>query len=133
MVFIALVVVVLTVGCGANLEPASQAAPVSTRVPVAPPNPEFIACRTGTRMIVDYRFATFPTNRAQRPLALVTSSKSAGNTYGPFTFTTETWKKSGRITKPLGLGKPPWRVLLSVFGPNGGRSPTISRDLLPCR
>lgn len=127
-----LIVVVLTVGCGADQELSSAAAPaspaaVSARAPVAIPNPKFVACRTASRMIVDYRFATRPT----WPVLLLTSAKSAGSRYPPLTVRTEIWKRSGRVNQPLGLGGAPWHVLVSVRGP-GGRSSTIKRQLQPC-
>ena len=135
---IPVVVVVVTAGFSADQAPSGKFAAASwpdasARVVVAPPNPEFDACRTATRMIVDYRFKSLPASQPGRPpLLLLTSAKSAGTRYPPLTIRTEIRKRSGRINQPRGLGVAPWRVLVSVYGP-GGRSPTIKRQLPPCR
>jgi hypothetical protein len=97
-----------------------------------PPNPQFTACRSATKLIVDYRFTSFPQGRDRRPWLLVTSAKSAGWKYPPLTFRTSIRKRSGRVVQPLGLGGAPWRVFLSVYAPSGRRSPTIDRLLLRC-
>jgi hypothetical protein len=108
-------------------------APVFGRASTEPPNPRFTACRTASKLIVDYRFETFSAGRDRRPWMLVISAKSAGTRYVPLTYRTIVKKRVGRIVQSLGLGGPPWRVLLSVVAPSGRRSPTIDRPLSPCR
>jgi hypothetical protein len=63
---------------------------------------------------------------------LLISAKSAGTRYVPLTYRTIVKKRAGRIVQSLGLGGPPWRVLLSVVAPSGRRSPTIDRPLARC-
>jgi len=97
-----------------------------------PPNPRFTACRTDSKLIVDYRFETFPTGLNQRPWMLLISAKSAGWKYPPLTYRTIVKKRSGRVVQSLGLGGAPWRVFLSVAAPSGRRSPSIARPLARC-
>lgn len=136
--FIPLAVLVVAAGFSADQEASNQVGSASrpaasTRVAVAPLNPEFDACRTATRMIVNYRFKSLPANQQGRPpFLLLTSAKSAGSRYPPLTIRTEIWKRSGRVNQPRGLGTAPWHVFVSVYGPSG-RSPTIKRQLPPCR
>jgi hypothetical protein len=97
-----------------------------------PPNPEFTACRTSTKLVINFRFASFPSGRNVRPWLLLASAKSAGTRYAPLTFQTPIRRRSGRVVQSLGLGGAPWRVLLSVIAPSGRRSPTITRPLASC-
>jgi hypothetical protein len=130
-------IALLTLAIGGLLVPATaHSVPVawSAADALSPPNPHFTACRTAKRLIVNYRFATFPTSRdRRRPWLLLTSAKSAGWTYPPYTVRTQVFQRAGRVVQPLGRGAAPWRVLLSVYAPSGRRSATISRSLLPCR
>jgi hypothetical protein len=106
--------------------------PTATSNSVAPPNPQFTACRTPSKLIVDYRFETFPAARDRRPWMLLVSAKSAGWKYPPLTYRTIVKKRSGRVAQSLGLGGAPWRVFLSVVAPSGRRSATIDRPLARC-
>jgi hypothetical protein len=136
--FIPLAFLVVAVGFSAEQKGFSAARSAirpeaATREAVVPANPEFDACRTATRMIVNYRFKSLPAGLQGRPpLLLLTSAKSAGSRYPPLTVITDVWKRSGRVNQSRGLGVAPWRVLVSVWGA-GGRSPTIKRPLPPCR
>jgi hypothetical protein len=98
-----------------------------------PPDPRFTACRTASKLVVDYRFETLPSGRDRRPWLMLVSAKSAGTRYVPLTYRTVIRKRSGRIVQPLGLGGAPWRVLLAVIAPSGRRSTGAVRPLLPCR
>lgn len=98
-----------------------------------PPNPQISACRTATKLVVDYRFESFPTGRDRRPWMLLISAKSAGWKYPPLTYRTIVKKQAGRVVQPLGLGGAPWRMFFSVVAPSGRRSETIDRPLARCR
>jgi hypothetical protein len=106
--------------------------PAAVPSSAGPPNPQFTACRSATKLVVYYRFTSFPAGFHRRPWLLVTSAKSAGRRYTPLAFRTTIKKRSGRVVQPLGLGGAPWRVFLSVYAPSGRRSPTVDRPLSPC-
>jgi hypothetical protein len=98
----------------------------------APPNPTFTACRTPKKLVLIYHFSSWPTGRDRHPWLLLAAAKSAGDRYPPLTVRTRITQRSGQVVQSLGLGGPPWRVLLSVVAPNGMRSAPISRPLPRC-
>jgi Tol biopolymer transport system component len=96
--------------------------------PPAPPLPKVSAHRAGERAVIDYSFSSFPSG-PRRPWLLLTSVKSARERYLPVTEDTRLRTRRGRIVQLVGLGRPPFRVLVSVIGRGGGRSPVISVPL----
>jgi Tol biopolymer transport system component len=97
-----------------------------------PPLPKVAARRSGKRAVIDYSFSSFPSG-PRRPWIMLTSVKSAGTRYGPITAETRIRTRRGRIVQPVGLGRPPFRVLVSVIGRGGGRSRVVSLPLVSVR
>jgi dipeptidyl aminopeptidase/acylaminoacyl peptidase len=94
-------------------------------VPPTPPLPNVRARRVGNRVVIDYSFSSFPMG-ARRPWTLLTSVKSAGTRYAPLTAWTQIRRRHGRVVQLIGLGPPPFRLLVSVLGRGGGRSRVVS-------
>jgi hypothetical protein len=111
-----------------NMEAEATAAS-GKNVAARPPVPTIRAHRLGRRVIINYRFAPFPSSLAQRPWKILAGVDSAGNRYPPLTKLSLVKGRRGEIIQPLGLGHSPFRVLLSVFSKTGARSRTISVPL----
>ncbi len=91
----------------------------------APPLPKLAAARVGNRVTLSYEFYSTPSSARRRPWQLLATTDSAGSRYPPLTERRIIVGRSGRITLRLGLGAPPYRVLVSVRARSGARSRTL--------
>jgi Tol biopolymer transport system component len=95
-----------------------------------PPAPRFSAKRRGESVVIRYRFLKWPKGRHRRPIALLTSVDPAGDKYPPLTVRTPlNGRRKGRITRPLGAGKGPFKVLVSAEARSGVVSRTVTKPL----
>ncbi|MDP8944041.1 MAG: hypothetical protein M3N16_07980, partial [Actinomycetota bacterium] len=94
-----------------------------------PPLPRLVARRRGSHAIVDYRFRAWPAAKGRRPWQVLVSIKGAGHRFPPLTARRAIRGPAGRVEQRLGLGRGPFRVLVSVRSRNGARSGTASVPL----
>jgi hypothetical protein len=95
-----------------------------------PTTPEIDAQLTGETVIVRYRYPP-PEDDEEEPWMLLTGIDSAGDKYSPATSRTVLeGKTSGVVRQSLGLGDPPYELLVSTLAANGLRS-EIARIPLP--
>jgi hypothetical protein len=91
-----------------------------------PPNPRVRARIVGKRVLIRYRFDSWPTTRARRPWQLITTLRGAEPQYVPLTSHTVIRRSSGLIQQRIGLDDRRLRLLVSVRARNGGRSKTFA-------
>ena len=108
--------------------PGSQPSPdmVQARVPL----PEITATRDGREFVLHYRFAVFPDDPFERPAVLIVSADSAGSRVPPVTLRHRIGGPEGTVRQPLGIGDPPFEILVSVLTVADVRSSGIARTPL---
>jgi len=90
-----------------------------------PTTPEFDARRTGKTVVIRYRFPPAEGDE-EEPWMLVTGIDPAGEDTSPLTLRTLLeGKTSGVIRQPLGIGDPPYELLVSAQAANGLRSQIV--------
>jgi hypothetical protein len=91
----------------------------------SPPLPAIHARRIRGRVIIDYTFRTFPSG-PRRPAWILSSIKPLQGP--PATVWARVRSRHGRIVQVI-VGKPPYRILMSVIGKGRGRSRIISAPI----
>jgi hypothetical protein len=85
------------------------------------PTPVVHAHRVRDRLVVRYRFA----RRAARPRLILTTVDPSGRRYPPLTLAAKVRARRGVVRRPVGLGRPPFRVYVSTVAKGGARSRLI--------
>jgi hypothetical protein len=86
---------------------------------ILPPEPQFTATRQGQSVLIRYRI---PKSGA-KPALLATTVDSSGERYPPLTYQQSLHgRRVGVVRQPLGLGKPPYRVIVQTIARDGLRS-----------
>jgi hypothetical protein len=106
-----------------------DAASPREEAPSRPALPHLSVRLVGNRVVIIYRFLSFPTDQGRRPWMMLTSVDSHGEAIPPLTVRSLVRGPTGRIVQPLGRGRAPFRVLVSVKAANGARSRTITVPL----
>lgn len=108
--------------------PGGQPSPdqLQARVPL----PEITATRDDREFVVHYRFANFPNDPFERPAILIVSADSAGSRVPPVTVRHRIERPEGTIRQPLGIGEPPFEILVSVQTVADVRSAGVARTPL---
>ena len=91
-----------------------------------PPSPVVRAVMRGSRIVIHYRFKTWPSAPDRRPLILITSVASADPRMPRLTKQTILKQRTGTIIQRRGLGRRPFRVVYSVLSRKYTRSDTRS-------
>jgi hypothetical protein len=95
----------------------------------APPTPRVTAKRMGEQVAFTYQFDRWPQDRRREPWLLLTSVDPAGDRYPPLTYRHAVRGRSGRVVRPLGLGRAPFIARVSVLARTGARSRTVALRL----
>ena len=91
-----------------------------------PPLPRIDARLSGKTVIIRYTFRTpLPEGKSRRPWLLLTAVKSAGRRYVPLTKRTLIREPRGRIVQSVGIGPPPFKLLVAVVARDGRRSRSL--------
>lgn len=94
-----------------------------------PPTPEVEVTKQSKTVVIRFRFPPVRDGEAE-PWMLLTSIDAAGERISPLTLRTPvTGKDAGVIRQPLGLGRPPFELLVSTQAANGLRSEIVSLPL----
>jgi hypothetical protein len=121
--------------CTAPIAPSSPQAMDAPRTTASgrrygqPPLPVATAKLSGRTVSISYRFNFFPSDKQHRPWLLLTSVVSADKRYTPLTARTPVSARVGHVVQSVGLGRAPYKILLSVLAPTGARTKTIEVSL----
>jgi alpha-tubulin suppressor-like RCC1 family protein len=105
-------------------EQTRSAAPSQVNLKL-PPVPTIRARLVGRKVVIDYRYKSFPTERSRRPWMLVTSVVSASPRYTPYTVRTRVTDRSGRVIQRRGAGPGPYKLRVATQSALGTRSKII--------
>ena len=94
-----------------------------------PPSPIVRARLDGNRVVIDYRFRSFPSRRDRRPWMLVTSVVSSSSRHSQYTVRTRVKSRVGRVVQRRGSGPGPYRLRVAVLSAIGTRSPVLEVPL----
>jgi hypothetical protein len=91
----------------------------------APPYPRVNVHRSQSRVVVRYCFSSVPSSRSRRPWQIITAVDSLRrDRVPPLTLRTRVTLPCGRVSSPIGQGKPPLVVRVAIMGRTGAQTPS---------